>query len=173
MNEVIQWCNDNNGFLTAILSFLGLLLSVIAIVVSIRTARLPYRKGLRLGFSYNILFSKNIITSQANTQMAGISVTAVNVGARDINISFLGLAVKDKSLGKSIQKMVGITSDIGGKGVLHSTELNEAVYSALDLIQSFSRIPNAKVFLYATDTEGQIYCRRFLTAQNIIDHLTN
>lgn len=143
MNEVIQWCNDNNGFLTAVLSFLGLLLSVIAIVISIRTARLPYRKGLKQGASYNIVFSKNVITSQVNTQMAGISVTAVNVGARDINISFLGLAVKDKSLGQSIQKMAGITSDIGGKGVLHSTELYEAVYSVSDLIQSFSQIPNA------------------------------
>ena len=40
MELIINWCNDNNGFITAILSAIGLLLSVIAIVVSIRTARL-------------------------------------------------------------------------------------------------------------------------------------
>lgn len=40
--DVIQWCNENNGFLTAILSVVGLMLSVIAIVISIHTARLPY-----------------------------------------------------------------------------------------------------------------------------------
>lgn len=39
--KYIQWCNENNGFLTAILSITSLLLSVTAIVVSIMTARLP------------------------------------------------------------------------------------------------------------------------------------
>ena len=47
--NIIQWCNENNGFLTAILSLIGLVLSVTAIVVSIRTARLPYKKKLMLG----------------------------------------------------------------------------------------------------------------------------
>ena len=42
--KYIQWCNENNGFLTAILSITSLLLSVTAIVVSIMTARLPYKK---------------------------------------------------------------------------------------------------------------------------------
>lgn len=47
--NIIQWYNENNGFLTAILSLIGLVLSVTAIVVSIRTARLPYKKKLMLG----------------------------------------------------------------------------------------------------------------------------
>lgn len=47
--NIIRWCNENNGFLTAILSLIGLVLSVTAIVVSIRTARLPYKKKLMLG----------------------------------------------------------------------------------------------------------------------------
>ena len=46
--NIIRWCNENNGFLTAILSLIGLVLSVTAIVVSIRTARLPYKKKLML-----------------------------------------------------------------------------------------------------------------------------
>ena len=46
--NIIQWCNENTGFLTAILSLIGLVLSVTAIVVSIRTARLPYKKKLML-----------------------------------------------------------------------------------------------------------------------------
>lgn len=48
--NIIRWCNENNGFLTAILSLIGLVLSVTAIVVSIRTARLPYKKKLMLAF---------------------------------------------------------------------------------------------------------------------------
>lgn len=47
----IQCCNDNNGFLTVFLSLMNLILSVTAIVVSIRTARLPYKKKLLLGSS--------------------------------------------------------------------------------------------------------------------------
>ena len=31
--NIIRWCNENNGFLTAILSLIGLVLSVTAIVV--------------------------------------------------------------------------------------------------------------------------------------------
>ena len=44
----IEWCNQNNGFISAILSIIGLLLSIIAIVISIHTARLPYKKKLLL-----------------------------------------------------------------------------------------------------------------------------
>ena len=50
--NIIRWCNENNGFLTAILSLIGLVLSVTAIVVSIRTARLPYKKKLMLSLTY-------------------------------------------------------------------------------------------------------------------------
>ncbi|MBQ3308502.1 MAG: hypothetical protein IJG77_01695 [Aeriscardovia sp.] len=46
----VQWCNDDNGFLTAILSLIGLIFSAAAIVVSIRTARLPYKKRIILGY---------------------------------------------------------------------------------------------------------------------------
>lgn len=48
MNDIIIWCDDNYGFLAAILSSVGLLVSVIAIVVSIKTAHLPYKKILQL-----------------------------------------------------------------------------------------------------------------------------
>ena len=48
--NIIRWCNENNGFLTAILSLIGLVLSVIAIVVSIRTARLCEKRILTPSF---------------------------------------------------------------------------------------------------------------------------
>ena len=34
MELIINWCNDNNGFTTALLSAIGLVLSVIAVIVS-------------------------------------------------------------------------------------------------------------------------------------------
>ena len=172
MQEFIEWCNTNNGFLTAILSILSLLISVIAVVVSLKTARMPYRKSIKLGCSYNILYSANHSTLQVSTQTDGMSITAVNTGARDVNLSFLGLAVKDKTLGKGLMKMEGLISDIGGKAIVHPTELSEAKYKASDLIKAFSKTPNARVFIYATDTEGKVYCRSLWRAKDIISHLS-
>ena len=46
MEEIIKWCNENNGFLTGLLSLLTVIVSIIAIVVSIRTSRMPYKKAI-------------------------------------------------------------------------------------------------------------------------------
>ena len=172
MSEIINWCNNNDGFIMAILAILSLILSAVAIIVSIKTARMPYKKGLKLGSSYNILFSQHPITSKVNSQTVGMSITAVNIGSRDINISFLGLAVKDKMFFSKKQKMVGINEDIGGKGIIHPTELNEANYNTSDLILAFAKIPNAKVYMYATDTEGKSYCHFIGKAKSIIRNLS-
>lgn len=91
--NIIQWCNENNGFLTAILSLIGLVLSVTAIVVSIRTARLPYKKKLMLG-SYMSVGASMIPGVGAETQILGMSASATNVGNRTINITYLGYAIK-------------------------------------------------------------------------------
>lgn len=48
LNQIIQWCNDNAGFTSAILSVMTILLSIIAIVVSIETAKIPYRKNMAI-----------------------------------------------------------------------------------------------------------------------------
>ena len=86
--NVIQWCNDNNGFLTAILSLIGLILSVTAIVVSIRTARLPYKKKLLLGSSI-LLGVSRIPLRGTETSLMGLSSTATNVGNRTISLHTL------------------------------------------------------------------------------------
>lgn len=53
---IIEWCNLNSGFLTGVLSLLTLVVSVIAIVVSIHTAKLPYKKKIKLSSSVDIAF---------------------------------------------------------------------------------------------------------------------
>lgn len=88
--NIIQWCNENTGFLTAILSLIGLVLSVTAIVVSVRTARLPYKKKLMLG-SYISLGARMIPGVGAETQILGMSASATNVGNRTINITYFGI----------------------------------------------------------------------------------
>ena len=96
--EIIQWCNTNSGFLTGVLSLLTLAVSVIAIIISVRTAKLPYKKKLSLSSSFDIAFMQNPITGETGSGILGISVNAANVGARNVNITYLGISVKDKTL---------------------------------------------------------------------------
>lgn len=71
MGEIIKWCNDNNGFLTGILSLLTLFVSVFAVVVSIRTARLSYMKRLILSSDITILFGTNDFTGNLCHSLQG------------------------------------------------------------------------------------------------------
>ena len=50
--EIIQWCNNNEGFLTMLLSLFTLVTSIIAIIVSIKTAQLPYKKKIDINTFY-------------------------------------------------------------------------------------------------------------------------
>ena len=102
--NIITWCNNNNGFLTAILSVVGLALSIIAIIVSIRTARLPYKKKLILGSSLSVQ-TQMIPGLSVQMDVAGVSASATNVGNRPISITYLGYAIKkDGKLMKTLIK---------------------------------------------------------------------
>ena len=54
MNEFIEWCNLNQGFISAILALTSIVLSVVAILVSIRVAKLPFRKKIAVAFYTNL-----------------------------------------------------------------------------------------------------------------------
>lgn len=107
--NIIQWCNENNGFLTAILSLIGLVLSVTAIVISVRTARLPYKKKLMLG-SYMPLGASMIPGVGAETQILGMSASATNIGNRTVNITYLGYAIKKDGRYNIIYHILSIES---------------------------------------------------------------
>ena len=88
ISNIIQWCNDNVGFATIVLSTLTLLVSIIAIIVSIRTARLPYKKIIKIeAGSY-------FTTDDAS----GLHVTAINCGNMDFTISSMGFIAKGNQL---------------------------------------------------------------------------
>lgn len=173
MNSIIDWCNENTGFLSAILSIVGILLSFIAICISIHTARLPYKKSLKLSSFYDVLFSKSI-SNMVSSQTIGLSINAVNTGKRNINITFLGLAVKDDSLGKGLKKMIKINEEMTGKGILSPTEIISMSYSTRDLLFNLTKLSNdAVVYVYASDSEGKEYFKKAGNAQNIIKSLSD
>lgn len=48
MNEIITWCNQNEGFLSFVLSVVTIVISIIAITTSFKVAKLPYRIKLKV-----------------------------------------------------------------------------------------------------------------------------
>lgn len=46
MKEIIKWCNLNTGFISAILSLMTIIVSMLAIIISRRITSIPYKKKL-------------------------------------------------------------------------------------------------------------------------------
>ncbi len=168
MEEVIQWCNENNGFLTGVLSLLTLVVSIIAIIVSIRTAKLPYKRKLRLSSSLDIAFFQNPVTGESGSQIMGVSVNIANIGSRNVNISYLGISVSGRQ-----EKLTKIKDEVTGTGILAPTEVKTEFFKKADLIYVLSRLDNkAKISLYARDTEGNEYFQKAGYAYKMVEQLS-
>lgn len=169
MEEIIKWCNENNGFLTGLLSLLTVIVSIIAIVVSIKTSRMPYKKAIVFSSTTNFLFEQNVLTGQIFSQFSGISISAANVGNRKINLTFLGLGViKDGSM----QKMLTIERELGGKGILAPTEVFTVEYAPRELL-SFSKINSKnKIYCFAVDSEGKEYKKYYGKVGKVLKNLS-
>lgn len=174
MNEIINWCNENNGFLTAVLSVIGLVLSLIAIVVSIKTARLPYKKELKLSATYNVMFQKNNYTNEVSSAIIGMDVNVANTGSREINITRLNIGMKHPSIGKGMQCVIKLSNASEGIGILHPTQIATARYNASELMPTFARINKyTKLYVYAVDSEGKEYKKKIGTVNKAIDMLNS
>lgn len=86
--EIIQWCNNNEGFLTMLLSLFTLVTSIIAIIVSIKTAQLPYKKKIDINTFYDEI--------DKNKYSCRLSI--VNTGNKIIGISYVCLKYGDNLL---------------------------------------------------------------------------
>ena len=143
ISNIIQWCNDNVGFATIVLSTLTLLVSIIAIIVSIRTARLPYKKIIKIeAGSY-------FTTDDAS----GLHVTAINCGNMDFTISSMGFIAKGNQL------MINMHSSNQYPCRLKNGEqISEYFTDEAPAIQSLKS--NRRIFAYVKDSEGKIYKKR-------------
>ncbi len=141
--EVIQWCNDNAGFATIVLSALTLLVSIIAIIVSIRTARLPYKKLIKIeAGSY-------LTTGGAS----GLHVTAINCGNMDFTISSMGFIAKGNQL------MINMHSSNQYPCRLKNGEqISEYFTDEAPEIKSLES--NRRIIAYVKDSEGKIHKKK-------------
>ena len=166
----IQWCNDDNGFLTAVLSLIGLILSATAIVVSIRTARLPYKKRIMLD-----LCPVFDVVPGVNTKffILGMSASATNIGNRTVNLMYLGYALKKD--GRYTVFAIPYNREFNSNVSLAPSEISESQFYANTLIKSLSREKrDRKFFVYAKDTEKKEYVKETgKTVGELHDFLSN
>lgn len=155
---IIEWCNANGGFLSGVLALLTLVVSIVAVIVSIRTARLPYKKRLVLSSDMTMLVRQSNLNGEVVTHFTGITVNATNVGNRNVNISHLGFAIVKEG---KLQIMQPITHQLGGTGILRPTEVATATYTPKDMLGIRQNNSRTKVYCYARDTEGTIYKRYY------------
>ncbi len=137
--NVIEWCNNNSGFVSAILSVVGIMISVIAVVVSIHTARMPYAKKIALS-------AGNYFTTDGSF---GYHVSATNVGNRPVLITKIGFSVGDKI-------MVNPRTIGESQKILHTAENTSQYFSIEEMKSGVSRL-NGKVYAYVEDSEGKTY----------------
>ena len=158
MDTIINWCNDNVGFTEVLSSFVGIIVSIVAIVISIKTARLPYKKAIKLSKTFDYHFSLDQITKETTCELLGVSLNVVNTGCRDVNITFLGLGIKKRRLFSTIKKMVKIKSDENNTGVLKPTEISSVSYDKVDILANLEKEHlGYRIYIVAIDSEGKIH----------------
>ena len=154
---MIEWCNQNEGFLTALLTFVGIILNFSAVIIAIKTARLPYKKKLLLSRFYNY---GGIMGLDEEPRMMGISVEAVNAGNRQINLNYIGLGINHKS---EMHRIYNFDSMSEHKGKLNPSETISVLFESEKIAIACSRLkvrPEQKLYIYAIDSEGRKYKKR-------------
>lgn len=150
--EIIEWCNNNQGFISAILSLLTLIVSIIAIIISIVTSRLPFKKKLLVtcGSFIGIGF-----------EGTGIHVTVTNVGNRNIFIKNLGIKVEGQVF--TNMKTIEESRIMLNSGETTTQYFYNSEFSVFSKIQQ-----NKKAYAYAEDSEGKTYKKYICKVKNLV-----
>ncbi|MDD3222559.1 MAG: hypothetical protein EOM34_12305 [Clostridia bacterium] len=152
--DFIEWCNNNMGFASLLLSALTLFVSALAIIVSLHTAKLPYKK--------NILISTG---SYISSDGIGIHVTATNIGNRKVKIRKMGILI-DNIVYVDKNALINGHFDLNqGDETSHYFRLDE-----LKKLTEANKIHSAKrMMAFAEDTEGKKYKKNIGRVDNIIN----
>lgn len=147
MESIISWCNENQGFISAILAALSLLVSVLAIIISVKVAKLPYKKKLAISFFTNIG-----VGGLSGTNF--YSIEALNIGNRAVKVDFVGIGFYK---GFRMKKAINIHQPFEPK-LLSVNEMCNATYST-DQIEDCKK--NSRVlYAIAYDAEHKLYKKR-------------
>lgn len=143
LTNIIQWCNENVGFATIVLSVLTLLVSIIAVIVSIRTARLPYKKSIKIEAGSYINIKGE----------SGLHVTAICCGNMDFTINSMGFIAKDNMLIANL-----FSNNKYPVTLKNGEQITEHFSDEADAIQILKS--SRKIIAYVQDSENRMYRKR-------------
>ena len=147
MKNIIEWCNENVGFVTAILSAIGLFLSSIAVVISICTARLPYKKKLKLSCTLDYRYSDSNGSSSERLT--------------DICVTYVGLGIRNSGLKHDFVKFGIINNEIKPV-IIKPTEMTSNIFDILSLSANLKpKYAKGYIYILAYDSEGKQYYKKF------------
>ena len=148
MQQIIEWCNSNEGFVSAILALVSLLLSVVAICISISVAKLPFKKKISLAFYTNM----GIGDARG---YVGYEVVATNIGNRVVATDYVGLGYYKNG---KLQRLYTVNRDMNNKQRL---EINESCNVKFTK-EEFNNIKkqSSRIYAIATDVEGTVFKKR-------------
>ena len=150
--EFIEWSNLNNGFVSLLLSALTLFVSILAVIVSVHTARLPYKKKI-------LIVSGSCVSEDG----IGLHITATNVGNRDINVKTTGFLI-----GKIVY--INKTTIFESQVILKQGETTSQYFhieKMRDVIKNKRINTSTKVFSFVEDSEGKIYKKALVRAGKV------
>lgn len=150
----IEWCNINQGFIMGLFSFFSLIISVIAIWISISVSKLPYKRAIRITSG---TYLGNIGISPLED--SGIYVNALNVGNVPIKIVDVGLLYRE-------EKCLEANSIFETRRIINNMEDVEVYFSQKDLEKYFVG-KKGRVYAFVKDAEGHVYKKYLCKADRI------
>ena len=144
MNEFMGWCNQNQGFLSAILSFVALIVSVLTIIMTYRLGKMPFRKKLTI---VPVLYGEE--------GEFYIDVTLINSGNATICIDNIGIFNNDMLNIGMFDKMEYLTlrpCDYCCKKIY--------LYDDLENIEKNQSDLNGHIIIIVNDVDGKKYKAR-------------
>lgn len=153
INDIINWCNNNQGFINMILSVATLMVSAIAVIISIITAQLPYKRKVDISSGSSL---------GVGIDFEGIYVTATNVGNRAVRICNIGFCVKnDVYFNKDT---ISQSTTILKPGETTTQYINKNDYEIF--YRNNSR--NKKIYAFAKDESGRMYKKYLCKIKELI-----
>lgn len=156
--KIIEWCNANNGFLTALLALLSTFISTLAIIVSVRTAQLPYKKSVYVDIFFPIRGYWQDDGSWSGTEPYSANVRISNTGNRNIMIETVWLKIVNIKYGMSKTKFF----------IPPQTVYKQILPAQSHIVQfdkkNMSKIlddndKNDFIYVYIGDSEGELHSK--------------
>ena len=147
MEKISNWCNINQGFVSALLTLFSLTLSITAIIVSFTVAKIPYKKKIALAYFTNLGVG-------LSSGLQFYSIEATNIGNRIIKVAFVGIGYKERGKWK---KAYNIKKPNPSNVMLN---INETATAQYDIDEINKLMSSKKIYAFAMDIEGKIYKRK-------------